>query len=317
MEPSDIVGALEAMLFAAGDPLTGLDIKKIFQRLWADEPEEQQKVLQAELKKAVEALKQRWATNGDDPDERGFALTEVADGLVFRTNPRFATALQAMREQRPVRLSRAALETLSIVAYRQPATKPEVDQIRGVDCSATIRLLLDRGMIKILGKREEPGLPLLYGTTKEFLSFFNIANLAQLPSLREYHELTDDSREQLDAFDTEMGLDDLREAAQKLRPDDEPAVQDLDAAVNELKSTEKETRSALAEHGIALEEPKEEPTAAAAAGQTPDAAPVDGPAAPAETPAEAQGTPADAAEAPTEQPETVPATAPAESKTDG
>ncbi|HEU0036927.1 MAG TPA: SMC-Scp complex subunit ScpB, partial [Kofleriaceae bacterium] len=95
---------------------------------------------------------------------------------------------------RPVRLSRAQLETLAIVAYRQPITRPEVDEIRGVDSSATLRLLMDRSLIRILGKKEDVGRPILYGTTKEFLDFFSLGDLRELPTLREYSELTDESR---------------------------------------------------------------------------------------------------------------------------
>ncbi|MFC1612037.1 SMC-Scp complex subunit ScpB [Myxococcota bacterium] len=273
MNRSEITNAIEAMLFAAGDPLSFTDIGKIFDRLWSNHPKEEREALKRHLGQAIDDLKERW----DDGSDRGFSLTEVADGLAFRTNSRFADALKAMREQRPVRLSRAALETLAIIAYRQPVTKPEIEHIRGVDCSATLRLLLDRSLVRILGKKEEPGLPLLYGTSREFLSFFNLSNLAQLPTLREYHELTEDSREELDSFDTQMGLDDLREAAQRLRPEEEPAVHDLEQAVSALKSTEKVTRGALAEQGIELEEPKAEDPQPQTGDDTPQTAERDAP----------------------------------------
>ncbi|CAN5608734.1 hypothetical protein BH11MYX1_BH11MYX1_07810 [soil metagenome] len=94
-----------------------------------------------------------------------------------------------------MRLSRAQLETLAIVAYRQPITRPEIDDIRGVDSSATLRLLLDRSLIRVLGKREEVGRPTLFGTTKEFLDFFSLGDLRELPTLREYSELTAESRQ--------------------------------------------------------------------------------------------------------------------------
>jgi segregation and condensation protein B len=94
-----------------------------------------------------------------------------------------------------VRLSRAQLETLAIIAYRQPITRPEIDDIRGVDSSATLKLLIDRELIRILGKKEEVGRPMLYGTTKEFLDFFSLGDLRELPTLREYSELTDESRQ--------------------------------------------------------------------------------------------------------------------------
>jgi segregation and condensation protein B len=102
--------------------------------------------------------------------------------------------VQQLIAGRPVRLSRAQLETLAIIAYRQPITRPEIDDIRGVDSSATLKLLIDRMLIRALGKREEVGRPTLYGTTKEFLDFFSLGDLRELPTLREYSELTAESR---------------------------------------------------------------------------------------------------------------------------
>jgi segregation and condensation protein B len=276
MEQEQLIGSIEAVLFAAGEPLTPKELGAVFDRLWAELPEEERKRNRQELGQALAGLHARWQ---DAAVDRGFVLNDVAEGLSFRTNPRFAAVVKAMREQRPVRLSRPALETLAIVAYRQPVTKPDIDQIRGVDCCATIKLLLDRSLIHIVGKREEPGLPLLYGTTREFLSFFNIANLAQLPSLREYHELSVESKEEVERFDQEMSLEDLKEAAQRLRPEEEPAVVDLEAAVAGLKSTETTARTALAEHGIELveaEEPTPPPVEGGAApldAETPDTPP--------------------------------------------
>jgi segregation and condensation protein B len=163
-----------------------------------------------------------------------------------------------------VRLSRAALETLAIVAYRQPVTKPEVDHIRGVDCSSPIHLLLDRGLVRITGKREEPGRPMLYGTTKAFLSFFNLSNLAQLPTLREYHELTEDSKEELAEFDG-ITVEDLAENAQQLGLGDDEAADKLEEAMAQLKQTEGSTRSALEAEGITLQDEPDQATATATA----------------------------------------------------
>ncbi|MBC7792712.1 MAG: SMC-Scp complex subunit ScpB, partial [Clostridia bacterium] len=150
------------------------------------------------------------------------------------------------------------LETLAIIAYRQPVTKPEVDHIRGVDCGGTIRILLDRDLVRIVGKREEPGRPMLYGTTREFLSFFNLPSLGQLPSLREFSELSDDSQEEIKE---KLGpsLDDLSRKAKKLRLDEEPAVAALDEAVVELDSTENKTRDAFAAQGITIDAAAEGP----------------------------------------------------------
>jgi segregation and condensation protein B len=90
---------------------------------------------------------------------------------------------------RPQRLTRAMLETLSIVAYRQPITRPEIDDVRGVDCGPVLKTLLDRGLVRMIGKKEEVGRPILYGTTPEFLRIFSLRDLAELPTLREFHEL--------------------------------------------------------------------------------------------------------------------------------
>src|SRR5262249_55665384 len=104
--------------------------------------------------------------------------------------------------KRPVRMTRAQLETLAIVAYRQPITRPEVDDVRGVDSGPVLHTLLDRDLVKILGKKDEPGRPLLYGTTRSFLEFFGLKSLKDLPNLREFTELSDDSRR---VYDREMG----------------------------------------------------------------------------------------------------------------
>jgi segregation and condensation protein B len=98
-------------------------------------------------------------------------------------------------------MTRAQLETLAIIAYRQPLTRPEVDEVRGVDSGPVMKMLLERDLIKILGKKDEPGRPLLYGTTHNFLEFFGLKALKDLPSLREFTELNDDSRR---VFDREM-----------------------------------------------------------------------------------------------------------------
>ena len=92
-----------------------------------------------------------------------------------------------------MRLTRAQVETLAIVAYRQPVTRPEVDDIRGVDSGATLKLLLERDLLRILGKKDEPGRPILYGTTTQFLEFFGLKSLKDLPTLREFTELSDES----------------------------------------------------------------------------------------------------------------------------
>ena len=128
-------------------------------------------------------------------------LHAVAGGFQFRSNPSNAIWVQKLLAQKPVRLSRALLETLAIAAYRQPITRPEIDDIRGVDSGGTLKTLMERSLVRILGKKEEPGRPILYGTTKEFLEFFNLRDLKDLPSLREFHELSDEHRAQVEALE--------------------------------------------------------------------------------------------------------------------
>jgi segregation and condensation protein B len=93
-----------------------------------------------------------------------------------------------------VRLSRAQVETLAILAYRQPVTRPEIDDIRGVDSGPVLKVLLERDLVRILGKKDEPGRPMIYGTTTAFLEFFGLKSLKDLPTLREFTELSEDSR---------------------------------------------------------------------------------------------------------------------------
>jgi segregation and condensation protein B len=130
----------------------------------------------------------------DDYMDRGVQLDEVAGGWLFRTNPKYGSFVREVSQLKPVKLTRAQVETLAILAYRQPITRPEIDDIRGVDSGPVLKLLLERNLIRILGKKDEPGRPMLYGTTNDFLHFFGLKSLRELPTLREFTELTEDSR---------------------------------------------------------------------------------------------------------------------------
>ncbi len=129
--------------------------------------------------------------------------------------------------------------------------------VRGVDCGGTLRILLERRLLKIVGKKEEPGRPLLYGTTRDFLSFFNLGSLKDLPSLREYQELNEESAEKLHQFDSEFG-NAIETAKEKLEVGEEPAVGSLEDALTNLDSTEEGAREALADRGILLGDEQEE-----------------------------------------------------------
>jgi segregation and condensation protein B len=145
----------------------------------------------------------------------GVELCEVGGGYQFRTTARTAAFVRDFVAAKPLRLTRAQLESLAIIAYRQPVTRPEVDEIRGVDTGSSLKVLLDRGLVKILGRKDEPGRPLLYGTAPYFLEFFGLQALKDLPTLKEFTDLSEESRAlferstgehlNLEANETELG----------------------------------------------------------------------------------------------------------------
>ncbi|HSK03685.1 MAG TPA: SMC-Scp complex subunit ScpB, partial [Kofleriaceae bacterium] len=186
MDAVQLKHLVEALVFASDKPLTVARLRQLTRV--------------SDTKRLEQAL----ADITEDFRERGVILQQVSGGYQFRTRTQFSAWVQQLIAGRPVRLSRAQLETLAIIAYRQPITRPEIDEIRGVDSTATLKLLIDRALIRILGKKEEVGRPMLYGTTKEFLDFFSLGDLRELPTLREYSELTDESRQVMSA---RLGLD--------------------------------------------------------------------------------------------------------------
>jgi segregation and condensation protein B len=120
---------------------------------------------------------------------RGFVLEEVAGGFQFRTRAEHVEWVRRLNKSRPFRFSRAALETLAIIAYRQPITRAEIEYLRGVDSGGVVKTLLDRHLVRILGKKDVAGRPMIYGTTREFLELFGLRDLAALPTLREFSEI--------------------------------------------------------------------------------------------------------------------------------
>jgi segregation and condensation protein B len=202
---------VEALVFAADKPIT-------VQRL-------RQLTRVGDVRRLEQALSQLAVEYA----ARGIALQVVSGGYQFRTNTSYSVWVQQLIAGRPVRLSRAQLETLAIVAYRQPITRPEIDEIRGVDSSATLRLLLDRSLIRTLGKKEDVGRPMLYGTTKEFLDFFSLNELRELPTLREYSELTAESRK---VMSDRLGVDPDGELTDDGGGEGESAPSEADAAAD-------------------------------------------------------------------------------------
>jgi segregation and condensation protein B len=175
-----IESILESLLFAADRPLAVADFKRLL-----DDPNG------ARLGALLERLRERRAATG-------IQLVQVAGAWQLRTHPANGAWVAKLVAGRPQRLSRAMMETLAIVAYRQPITRPEVDEIRGVDCGPVLRTLLERGLVRAIGKKEEVGRPILYGTTPDFLKTFSMRDLTELPTLREFHELGAEERAKVD-----------------------------------------------------------------------------------------------------------------------
>lgn len=165
-EKKDII---ELLIFSSGEPINISSIKEI-----TGFPEEEIKLLLDELIMEYEAR------NG------GIVIKEIAGGYQMITNPQYAGWVKKIKKNiNQVRLSMAALETLAIIAYKQPIIKAEIEQIRGVNSDGAIKTLLERRLIRIVGKKEAPGRPFLYGTTKEFLEYFGLKDLTELPTLKD------------------------------------------------------------------------------------------------------------------------------------
>lgn len=190
LTPEQKVGLLEALLLASGDPLPIARIQEILGCARGD-------VLQL-----AEALKESYSA-----DSRGLEVVTVAQKLQLRTKAIYADHVRQLIAVKPRRLSQAALETLAVIAYQQPVVKSEVDKIRGVDVAPTIKTLLERNLVKIIGYQASVGQPALYGTTEEFLSVFGLDTLSELPSLRDLKALIKEPGEALSESVDESGED--------------------------------------------------------------------------------------------------------------
>jgi len=135
------------------------------------------------LRRVISVLKEKYS-----PESSGILVEEVSRGLQLRTNPANQEHVRKLFETRPARFTRPSLETLAVVAYRQPVTRLEIEQIRGVDCAASLRTLMDRRLVKVMGKKDVPGRPFLFGTTREFLEVFGLNALSDLPSMRDIED---------------------------------------------------------------------------------------------------------------------------------
>ena len=179
LEKEQLPGAVEALLFASDSPLT---LTVLAETLQTDP---------MDVAEAIEAVKLHL-----ERSERGVQLTEMAGGYLLTTREEHAPWVRALlRGKRKARLSRAALETLAIVAYKQPVTRPEIEEIRGVDSGSALATLLERDLVTIRGRAEVVGRPLLYGTAEEFLTYFGLRDLSELPRPEELRALMQNREE--------------------------------------------------------------------------------------------------------------------------
>ncbi len=167
---ADIRPIVEAILFASEDPVTPESLKKVFPALTLEE-----------LVRVLEDLFLEY----EHAKGRGFHIRKVKGGYQFRTKPVYSQWVLKYQEAKPQKLSRAALEVLAIIAYRQPITRPEIENIRGVDSSGALKSLIEKNLVKTSGRKDVPGRPLMYVTTSRFLEVFGLNSLEDLPPLKE------------------------------------------------------------------------------------------------------------------------------------
>ncbi|PLY02917.1 MAG: SMC-Scp complex subunit ScpB [Desulfuromonas sp.] len=169
---------IEACVFAADSPLSLDRLSSLLEHP------------RAEIRPLVEELQREYNDSG-----RGIELVSVSGGYQFRTPVELSPWLRKLNRERPGKFSRAAMETLAIIAYRQPVTRAEVEYLRGVDSGGVMKTLLEKNLIKVLGKKDVPGKPLMYGTSRQFLELFGLPSLNELPTLKEFSSLDEELAE--------------------------------------------------------------------------------------------------------------------------
>ncbi len=194
-----LAAIIESLLFAAGEPMT---LRRLAEILNGPSP--------AEVRAALDEV-----ARGCEAEGRGVRLVEVAGGYQLRTSRENAEWVKAIFRERPRRLGRAALETLAVIAYRQPITRAEVEAIRGVDIDAVLNTLLQRNLVRVSGRKETVGRPLLYATSENFLEIFGLRDLNELPTLKEISATPEETEEQKnEQSQTEPAGDTPAEAAE-------------------------------------------------------------------------------------------------------
>ncbi len=232
MIPEKLKNIIEAVLLSAEHPMSVQQLESLFMGD-IDCPSRD------DVRKALHDL-------DEDCANRGFEIKQVASGFRLQVKQEFATWVGRLWEEKPARYSRALLETIALVAYRQPITRGEIEDVRGVSVSSNIiKTLVEREWVKVLGHKDVPGKPALYGTTREFLDYFNLKSLDELPTLAEIKDL--------DKLHPELALDDNTDSgdATETTPDAIDVVEPVEAKSSESVPTEtnsEETAELEAKH---------------------------------------------------------------------
>lgn len=209
LQGRELPAVVEALLFVSGEPVSVARLASVIGT-----------VSKAEVEVALKALQEQLAH-----DSRGIQLVKVAGGYRLVTKPDYAPWMKRLDKAKTAqKLSRSALESLAIIAYKQPLVRAEIEEIRGVETSGVLRTLLERKLVRIVGRKEVPGRPIMYGTTKFFLEHFGLQDLGQLPPLREFKELGEAEQALLPIEDASAAGDTIADEVQGA--DDPPAVTD-------------------------------------------------------------------------------------------
>ena len=229
-----LVQILEGALLAAGEPLSVQRMALLF--------EENERPSKEEIRVAIKSVEERC-------EDRGYELVQVASGYRFQVRQDLAAWVGRLWQERPARYSRALMETLSLIAYRQPITRGEIEEIRGVAVSTNIiKTLLEREWVRVVGHRDVPGRPAMYATTRQFLDYFNLKSLDQLPPLAEIKELDNLSGELAlevpeQASDADAEPDEEGEASQsETEMEDSKTLDDEQQVIEDADDVEQDSR---------------------------------------------------------------------------
>jgi segregation and condensation protein B len=221
MDELDIRPILESLLFVSATPLRLEALVEIL-------PEFDREA----ILNGIRQIQTDW-----DEASKGLELIEVAGGYQLRTKPRWAEWVSRLKKVKAVKLSQSALETLAIIAYRQPVIRPEIEQIRGVDSGWVVRTLMEKGLVKMMGRKDLPGRPMIYGTTKAFLELFGLNAVSDLPTLKEVAPPTAEGVEE----EVPGGQDEKIPPPQTLPPVEDSLVEtEIEEVLGEIESSEDE-----------------------------------------------------------------------------